>query len=136
MLSRERGFSDRFGSHGLGVAGGPTPGGTDPAMRAQEFQTNVSSLGTETVVALSGELDVASSQGFTEELIGLIDGGTTELVIDLARLAFIDSTGLSAILQANRKLDGKGQLVLREPTPLVRQVLEVTGLTGALRIEP
>jgi anti-sigma B factor antagonist len=105
-------------------------------MRAQEFQTNVSSLGTETVVALCGELDVASSQGFTEELIGLIDGGTTELVIDLTQLAFIDSTGLSAILQANRKLDGKGQLVLREPTPLVRQVLEVTGLTGALRIEP
>jgi anti-sigma B factor antagonist len=105
-------------------------------MRAQDFQTNVSSLGTETVVALSGELDVASSQGFTEELIRLIDGGTTELVIDLTRLDFIDSTGLSAILQANRKLDGKGQLVLREPTPLVRQVLEVTGLTGALRIEP
>ncbi len=105
-------------------------------MRAQDFQTNVSSLGTETVVALSGELDVASSQSFTEELIRLIDGGTTELVIDLTRLEFIDSTGLSAILQANRKLDGKGQLVLREPTPLVRQVLEVTGLTGALRIEP
>ena len=75
-------------------------------------------------------------QSFTEELIRLIDGGTTELVIDLTRLEFIDSTGLSAILQANRKLDGKGQLVLREPTPLVRQVLEVTGLTGALRIEP
>jgi anti-sigma B factor antagonist len=105
-------------------------------MRAQEFRTDISSLGTETVVSLSGELDVASSQGFTEELIGLIDSGTTELVIDLTRLAFIDSTGLSAILQANRKLDGKGQLVLREPTPLVRQVLEVTGLTGALRIEP
>ncbi|MGO9343067.1 MAG: STAS domain-containing protein [Acidimicrobiales bacterium] len=110
--------------------------GNESGMRAQEFQTIVSSLGTEAVVALSGELDVASSQGFTEELIGLIEGGTTELVIDLTRLDFIDSTGLSAILQANRKLDGKGQLVLREPSPLVRQVLEVTGLTGALRIEP
>jgi anti-sigma B factor antagonist len=105
-------------------------------MRTQEFHTDVSSLGTETVVALSGELDVASSQGFTEQLISLIEGGTTELVIDLAQLAFIDSTGLSAILQANRKLGGKGQLVLREPTPLVRQVLEVTGLTAALRIVP
>jgi anti-anti-sigma factor len=105
-------------------------------MRAQEFHTVVSITPRETVVALSGELDVASSQGLSEELINLIDGGTTELVIDLAQLAFIDSTGLSAILQANKKLDGKGQLVLREPTPLVRQVLEVTGLTGALRIEP
>lgn len=105
-------------------------------MRAQDFKTDVSSLGSETVVALSGELDVASSQGLSEELTNLIDGGTTDLVIDLTALHFIDSTGLSAILQANKKLDGKGQLVLREPTPLVRQVLEVTGLMGALRIEP
>jgi len=105
-------------------------------MRAEDFHTEVSISQSETVVALSGELDVASSQGLSEELINLIDDGTTELVIDLAQLAFIDSTGLSAILRANKKLDGKGQLVLRQPTPLVRQVLEVTGLTGALRIEP
>jgi hypothetical protein len=26
--------------------------------------------------------------------------------------------------------------VLREPSPMVRQVLEISGLTGALRIEP
>jgi anti-anti-sigma factor len=65
----------------------------------------------------------------------LIDSGTTELIIDLTKLAFIDSTGLSAILRANRKLE-KGHLVLRQPTPMVRQVLEITGLTGALRIEP
>jgi anti-sigma B factor antagonist len=105
-------------------------------MRAQEFQTNVSQAGTATVIALSGELDVASSRGLSEQLLNLIDGGATDLVIDLARLAFIDSTGLSAILQANKKLNGKGQMVLREPTPLVRQVFEVTGLISALNIEP
>lgn len=104
-------------------------------MGACEFQANVSQKGTATLVALSGELDVASSPGLSDELVELIDAGATELVIDLANLAFIDSTGLSAILRANRKLE-KGHLVLREPTPMVRQVLEITGLTGALRIEP
>ena len=104
-------------------------------MGACEFQVNVSETGDATIVALFGELDVASSQGLSDDLVGLIENGTTDLVIDLAKLAFIDSTGLSAILRANRKLE-KGHLVLREPSPMVRQVLEITGLTGALRIEP
>ena len=100
-----------------------------------EFVTNISQLGDATVIALHGELDVAASQGLSDELAELIDSGTTDLIIDLTKLAFIDSTGLSAILRANRKLE-KGHLVLLQPTAMVRQVLEITGLTGALRIEP
>jgi anti-sigma B factor antagonist len=105
-------------------------------MTAQQFLTKVSQTGCEAVVALSGELDVATSPGLSEALIELIDGGSTELVIDLGSLAFIDSTGLSAILKANKKLEGRGRIVLREPTAMVRQVLEITGLTGALSVEP
>jgi anti-sigma B factor antagonist len=105
-------------------------------MMVHQFLTEVSHCGAETVVALSGELDVATSAELSEALIELIDGGSTELVIDLERLAFIDSTGLSAILKAKKKLEGRGRIVLREPTPMVRQVLEITGLTTALRVEP
>jgi anti-sigma B factor antagonist len=104
-------------------------------MQVDGFQTNVSHVGDETVVALCGELDIASSSALNEELTELIESGATDLVIDLQDLAFIDSTGLSAILLANKKLQGKGKLVLRQPAALVRQVFEVTGLTGALRIE-
>jgi hypothetical protein len=39
-------------------------------------------------------------------------------------------------LKANKKLEGRGRIVLREPTAMVRQVLEITGLTGALSVEP
>jgi anti-sigma B factor antagonist len=105
-------------------------------MHAQGFETYVSRLGDETVVSLCGELDCSNSTALNEELSGLIDSGATDLVIDLQRLAFIDSTGLSAILQANKKLEGKGKLVLRQPAALVRQIFEVTGLTGALNIQP
>jgi anti-sigma B factor antagonist len=104
-------------------------------MGACEFEANVSQTDGTTVVSLCGELDVSSSSGLSDELVGLIEAGTTDLIIDLAKLAFIDSTGLSAILRANRKLE-RGHLVLRKPNPIVRQVLEITGLTGALRIEP
>lgn len=105
-------------------------------MSVTDFQSTVARGDGETVVSLFGELDVASSQRLTEELLGLIDGGATCVVIDLGQLAFIDSTGLSALIQANKKMSGKGKLRLRTPTPLVRQVLEVTGLMEALRVEP
>jgi anti-sigma B factor antagonist len=105
-------------------------------MEAQGFETNVSRLGGETVVSLCGELDCSNSTALNEELSGLIDSGATDLVIDLQLLAFIDSTGLSAILQANKKLEGKGKLVLRQPAELVRKIFELTGLNGALIIEP
>jgi anti-sigma B factor antagonist len=105
-------------------------------MEAQGFVTNVSRLGNETVVALCGELDCANSTALNAQLSGLIDSGATDLVIDLQQLAFIDSTGLSAILLANKRLEGKGKLVLRQPAALVRQIFEVTGLNGALIIEP
>ncbi|MFZ0666983.1 MAG: STAS domain-containing protein [Acidimicrobiales bacterium] len=105
-------------------------------MTARQFLTKVSQTGCEAVVSLSGELDVATSPELSEALVALIDGGSTELVIDLGRLAFIDSTGLSAILKANKKLEGRGRVVLRGPTPMVRQVLEITGLTAALFVEP
>jgi anti-sigma B factor antagonist len=112
------------------------PRGSNFVMEGHGFETNVSYLEGETVVSLCGELDVSSSTALNEELTGLIDSGATDLVIDLKLLAFIDSTGLSAILQANKKLQGIGKLVLRQPVALVRQVFEVTGLTGALLIEP
>ena len=81
-----------------------------------EFQRNVSKVNGATVVALCGELDVASSQELSDELAELIENGTTDLVIDLAQLAFIDSTGLSAILRGEPKpREGASGVARAEP---------------------
>jgi stage II sporulation protein AA (anti-sigma F factor antagonist) len=78
------------------------------------------------VFVLCGELDLSSCQGLTEELVG---APGSLVVIDLARLAFIDSSGLGAIHRARQRMEKDGgNLVLCRPQPNVKRVLEITSL--------
>jgi len=82
-----------------------------------------------TTVTLSGELDMASAEDFGAELQRLFDEGSV-LVVDLAGLDFMDSTGLRLFgkmkLQSDK--DGTRFLLGRISAP-VRRVLHVSGLT-------
>lgn len=88
------------------------------------------------VVALAGELDLASAPELQRCLEELFEGGAQRVVVDLGDLAFIDSTGISALVRGkNRALDAGRSLALRRPRPGVRRVLEITGVTAVLAIE-
>jgi anti-sigma B factor antagonist len=81
------------------------------------------------VVALHGELDIASAGGLADALVEV--AGST-VVVDLSGLTFINSSGISALEVArNRILEkGLGQLVLTRPGEMVRKVLEIVGLSA------
>jgi anti-sigma B factor antagonist len=78
------------------------------------------------VVALRGELDASTAWELAHHLTG--PPGSL-VVVDLAGLTFIDSSGLGAIHTARRRMmqDG-GTLVVCRPTPAVLRVFEITGL--------
>ena len=52
------------------------------------------------------------------------------MVVDARRLAFCDSSGLSALVQIANRL-AEGRLAIAAPTPIVRRVLEMSGLVDA-----
>jgi anti-sigma B factor antagonist len=86
------------------------------------------------VLALSGELDLASAPVLERELRDAEATGPTRLVIDLAGLAFMDSTGLQALLRARERAnntDGPHQLVLRRAPHQVQRVFELTKTADA-----
>ncbi len=56
--------------------------------------------GTRHRLALQGELDLTSAQQLTSTVFELCANGARELVLDVAELVFIDSTGLRAILNS------------------------------------
>jgi anti-anti-sigma factor len=87
-------------------------------------------------VALRGELDLASVRRLEELLVGVEERQPERIVIDLADLAFIDSSGLRVLLLADARAREHGRMLLLTPgTEPVRRVLEMTGALDLLRFE-
>ena len=88
------------------------------------------------IIHLDGELDPHTAPTLQDALDEVTRGGASQVVLDLAELRFIDSSGLRVVISAHRALsDGGGQLVLRSPSETASRLLEITGLTGHLFIE-
>ena len=87
-------------------------------------------------VVLSGELDVSSASSLEEQLLALEQGRPgVHLVIDLRGLRFIDSTGLSLLINADiraRKAGRRVSIVPGDGAP--SRLLGTTGLAARLDI--
>jgi anti-sigma B factor antagonist len=76
-------------------------------------------------VALLGELDLANVRTAESVLQEALDSGN-ELLVDLAKLEFIDSTGLSLLVMALRRAEGRVSF-LPSDSESVRRLLSLTG---------
>ena len=80
------------------------------------------------IVAVTGEVDIATVTGLRESLFELATSGRT-LVVDLEQVSFIDSSGLAALVGAARRAAAHGaslQAVCARPR--TRQLFRLTGL--------
>lgn len=85
-------------------------------------------------LALIGELDLATLHLLEQEL-EQIGPNEKRLVLDLRRLQFIDSSGLHALLRADRRLsDAGGQLTIVRGPRAVERLFQLTGLDSRLRV--
>jgi anti-sigma B factor antagonist len=97
------------------------------------FQVERSSRGAATVLALSGELDLASSPALEQELEHALEEQDGPLLIDLRQLDFIDSTGLSVLVKAHQRAEERGRRFgLVGGGSQVRRLLNLTGLADRL----
>ena len=82
-----------------------------------------------TVVRLEGELDAYSAPALAACLDDLANGGVTAIVVDLAKVTFIDSTGLGVLVAGyNAATERGGTVELVASDPRVVRVLEMTSL--------
>lgn len=90
--------------------------------------TDVSSV---IVLRLQGDLDIHFAPRLEEEIGNHLSAGRFLVVLDLAEVSYVDSTGLGVMIGALKKLQAAGGgLVLAAPTTRILRVLQVTGLDG------
>jgi anti-sigma B factor antagonist len=89
----------------------------------------------QTLIALVGELDIASAPRFEEGLAEVEADTPGTVVLDLRRVDFIDSTGLRAVIGADERARTAGRrlVVVRGPAA-VERVFNVTQLDQRLDI--
>jgi anti-sigma B factor antagonist len=85
------------------------------------------------IVALSGELDCSNAESLQERLGSMPPQPAQPLIFDLTGLRFMDSAGIAVLISATNRASG---VSLRNPSPVIRRVLEATGLSDLFSIEP
>jgi anti-sigma B factor antagonist len=101
-----------------------------------EFELAEQDLDARThVIAISGEIHVSTAPEFSRRLTSAIAHGKTAVVLDLSGTEFIDSTGLSVLLNGLRKVTRQhGRMALVCTNPTVLRLFEITRLDSTFDI--
>ncbi|CAN5791519.1 hypothetical protein BH23ACT12_BH23ACT12_23860 [soil metagenome] len=102
---------------------------------ASNFDMQVVTDTDRAVVSLLGDLDFHTARRLREKLLELHAQGINNVVLDMASLEFIDSSGLSVLVSGLKRLrNSDGNLTLKAVPEQTRRVLEVSGLSQVLSI--
>ena len=87
------------------------------------------------VVVVHGEVDIRTAPELRECLAHVLDGDVKRVVLDLADVEFLDSTALSVMVGAHKRLAKTGEpLSVIASTEPVQRVLSVTGLARVFTV--
>lgn len=100
------------------------------------FHTEVQECHGTIVVRLQGQLDLATAPALTRVLVRALDARPEAVIIDLAELTFLDSTGIHQLVSADRRARSRGcGFALRSPRRQVLKVLQLTCIDRFITIE-
>jgi anti-sigma B factor antagonist len=89
------------------------------------------------VIKVAGEIHATTAPEFSERLNDAIADGKTGVILDLTGVEFIDSTGLSVLLNGLRRVTRvRGSMVLACANPTVLRLFEITKLDSTFDIVP
>ena len=111
-------------------------GAAGPLLRRTGFYAEIHEIDQTVVLRLEGELDTATARELRAALATAMASDATSVVLDLAGLSFIDSTGIAVFLAACHQAESRGRsFSLRDPGRMVLKVLHLTGVDRLLAVE-
>jgi anti-anti-sigma factor len=101
------------------------------------LEREVSGDGSSVRLRLDGEVDVSTAHLVEDALLPALDLRCTRLIMDLADVEFMDSSGIRVLVVTRNALDERGaEMVIVDAKDHVRRVFELSGLSGAFTFEP
>jgi anti-sigma B factor antagonist len=89
------------------------------------------------VVSVTGEIDLFTAPEFKQRMSAPIDEGRSNLIVDLSRTTFIDSSSLGVLIGAHRRLKLRGgSLVVVCSDEAIAKTFKITGLDGVFTLAP
>lgn len=90
-----------------------------------------------TLIEVSGRVDSATAGTLGQALTAQIEGGKSNLVLDLSLVDYMSSAGLRELVMAYKRAQHlTGDVRLAQPSYRVQEILEMAGLDTIFRIFP
>jgi anti-sigma B factor antagonist len=86
------------------------------------------------VVALQGDIDIATVKQLERCFGHLLGDSCSAMTLDMARVTFVDSSGLQAFIKVAKEV-GTLNFLLKDPSETVSKLIRLTGLQDILRIQ-
>jgi anti-anti-sigma factor len=89
------------------------------------------------VITPSGEIDLASAPQLRQSIKEALDSSrSTVLVVDLADVTFMDSSGLTCLAFAHQQMQERdGHVEVRRANPSVRKLINVVGMDQVVEVQ-
>ena len=103
-------------------------------MRGLEIRSSQLPNGWQCIV-VDGEIDLATVPELERAIDSVFEADSTSLVIDLTSSSFMDSTGLKALVMANRRYQesGRGFALAIDGGPISR-LIDLSGVDASIKI--
>lgn len=86
--------------------------------------------GSTSVVAVTGDLDAVTGADLRSELVGIIEQETGDVVVDLAGIDFVDSSGLGVLVGSLKRCQQNDRAFrLRNLPPKLDKIFVIAGLS-------
>lgn len=99
------------------------------------MEVKIEKLENKTMVVLSGRLDTTNADKFQQDIAPLMQGDAPDIEIDCTDMEYTSSQGLRMFLMLQKRVTArKGNLVMRNMKPNVKEVFDITGFSNIIRI--
>ncbi len=99
------------------------------------MEVKIEKIEDKTMVVLNGRLDTTTADKFMQDITPLMQGDNPDIEMDCTGLEYTSSQGLRMFLVLQKSVTArKGNLVLKNMKPNVKEVFDITGFSNIIKI--